>query len=409
MILASQWYSSGTFWAAAGTIAVLVTGAAATVVALWLANPVRRLECVMSSAPLLQGSAQEMSGSLQITWDGVELKDPHILEVNLISRGRRDISSEDFDQPLEFRVGAKILAVLRTASGPKSSTFRAVAFEDDLLKVGPGLIRRHQSIKFTLLAVGRDPMLSSSAAALRDVDVEVVSTDESHRRWSVKVKLAGCLAATAVTAGLILIGLLIGHNPSSSGTPSTDNQNQTATASLAKASLRTAEADLKSDSQTSQLGGIKTLQGIMKTSPSDQPAAIRALSSFVHARSAAGNNDQPVTAVIQAALNVLRGRNPVNDGSATINLDNTNLTSANLSGINFSNASLVNADFSDADLDGTNLHDANLNYAFVGGANLADVNLDGANLTGASFYQTTMCHGSAPTQPQRGYDCSANG
>lgn len=183
MTLASQWYSSGTFWAAAGTIAVLITGAIATFVALWQANPVRRLECVMSSAPLLQDSAQEMPGRLQITWDGVELQDPHILEVNLISRGRRDIASEDFDQALEFRVGAKILAILRTASGPKSSTFRAVSFEDDLLKVGPGLIRRQQSIKFTLLAVGPEPMLSSSAAALRDVNVEVLSTEQAHLRW----------------------------------------------------------------------------------------------------------------------------------------------------------------------------------------------------------------------------------
>lgn len=99
MVLADPWYNSGTFWAAAGALAVLGTGAVATFVAFWLANPIRRLDCAMSAAPLLKGSAQEMPGSLHITWDGVELKDPHILEVTLTSRGRRDIASEDFDQP----------------------------------------------------------------------------------------------------------------------------------------------------------------------------------------------------------------------------------------------------------------------------------------------------------------------
>lgn len=147
----------------------------------------------------------------------------------------------------------------------------------------------------------------------------------------------------------------------------------------------------------------------MNTTSADQPTGLRALCSFIHAKSVAGNNDQPVTAVVQTALNVLRNRNPANDGSAIINLDNTNLTNANLSGINLSNATLVNTDFSNADLSTASLRDANLNYAFMGGANLAGTNLAGANLTDASFYQTIMCHNSSPTQPQRGYNCSANG
>jgi hypothetical protein len=160
MIMADPWYASGTFWAGAGTIAGVLVGIIAIYVAIVLANPVRRLECGMSAAPLLQGSAQDMPGLLRITWNGIDLEDPQILEVNLVNRGRRDIASEDFDQPLEFRVGVgvRVLAILRTASGPKSTAFRAVAFEDDLLKVGPGLIRQHQSIKFTLLASGQDPM-----------------------------------------------------------------------------------------------------------------------------------------------------------------------------------------------------------------------------------------------------------
>jgi pentapeptide repeat protein len=421
MVLADPWYNSGTFWAAAGAIAVLGTGAVATFVAFWLANPIRRLDCAMSAAPLLKGSAQEMPGSLHITWDGVELKDPHILEVTLTSRGRRDIASEDFDQPLEFRVGATIKAILRTASGPKSSTFRAVSFKDDTLSIGPGLIRRRQSIKFTLLAVGREPMLSSAATALRDVDVEVLSTDSPQRRWALRTKVAVGVAVTAGAAGLVLIGLLIGHQPARAKNPPVANRTPTnASPSAARSTptnaspsaneaLLAAEADLKSGSQSAQSSGITSLQRIMNASPSSQPAAMKALASFIRSKSPAGNNDQPVTAIVQAALNVLRNRSSVSDAGTLITLDNTNLTNASLSGINLSGASLVNTDFSNADLGGANLRHANLNYAFVGDANLDGADLTGANLVSASFYHTLMCRGSVPTQPQRGYNCSASG
>ena len=409
MHLADPWYSSGTFWAAAGAVAVLVTGTIATFVAFILANPVRRLECAMSAAPLLQGSAQEMPGRLQISWEGTELNDPHILEVNLTSRGRRDIASEDFDQPLEFRVGAQILAVLRTASGPNATTFRAVAFEDDLLKVGPGLIRRHQSIKITLLAVGHDPELSSAAAAVRDVDVEVLSTEHFSRRWSPRLKVAAGLAVAAAMAGLVLIGLVIGHNTPPSKTSPNASKNAAPTSASATDSLKAAEIALRSGSRTAQLRGISVLQRIMRTAPADQPAAMQALDKFIQTRSPAGNNDVQVTSIIQTALNVLRSRNPANDHGFIINLSHANLTSADLFGINLNNANLTDSDFDTANLTDASLRDANLNYAFVGGADLTGTDFDDANLKGASFYKTTMCRGPVPTNPQMGYTCSANG
>jgi uncharacterized protein YjbI with pentapeptide repeats len=132
---------------------------------------------------------------------------------------------------------------------------------------------------------------------------------------------------------------------------------------------------------------------------------IQKLAEFIRAKSVAGSNDQPINAVIQSALNVLRNRNPADDGNVEINLSNTNLTNANLSGINLSGATLADIDLSNANLSDANLRGANLNYAFFGGANLAGTTLEGANLTGASFYQTTMCHGARSTQPQRNYDC----
>jgi len=409
MFLADQWYNSGTLWGAAGALAVLATGAVATFVTVWLANPVRRLDCAMSAAPLLKDSAQEMPGKLHITWDGTELKDPHILELTLVSRGRRDIAKEDFDLPLEFRVGSTIKAILRSSAGPSSSTFRAVSFEDDILRVGPALIRRRQSIRITLLAVGPEPELSSAAAALRDVNVEVLTAESLQRHWAPRTKVAASVAVAAGAAGMVLIGLLIGHQPLRSNTAPTAHSTSAGTLASANNSLLTAKVDLKSADQAAQFSGINALQKIMKTSPSVQPAAIQALVNFILSESRAGNDDQPVKTVVQAALNALRNRDPADDDGTTISLANTNLTNADISGMDLSGASLANADFDSADLNGANLSNANLNYAFVGGAALGGADLTGANLTGASFYKTLMCNGSAPIQPQRGYNCKVSG
>jgi uncharacterized protein YjbI with pentapeptide repeats len=426
MTLASGWLSSGTFWTAAGTVAVLVTGTTAIILAVLQANPVRRLECMMSVAPLLQGSAGETPGKLQVTWEGAALQDPHILEITLFNRGRRDIPGEDFDQPLEFRVGASILAILRAASG-SSAAFRAVGFDGDILKVGPGLIRRRQSIKVTLMAVGSDPVLTSSAAAVRDVDVEVLQSAPSDHPRPARVRLVAGVGVVALMAGLVLVGLVIGHGlsrsnnvsagegkspasvASTTATPTTAAPTTAAIPASTSASLRMAEADLSSSSEAVQLNGISILRRLMQSSSAVQPDAVTALDGFMRMKSPAGNNDQPVTQAIQAAVSALLSRNLVYDQGVVIDLSNTNFTNANLAGINLVNAQLVNTDFSGANLNGADLQGADLNYAYVGGATLVGTNFNDANLSGASFYQTAMCGGTNPTEQQREYNCSANG
>jgi hypothetical protein len=63
--------------------------------------------------------------------------------------------------------------------------------------VGPGLIRRRQPLKLTLLAVGLEPTLTSSATALRNVDVEVLSS-ESQRRHAILMGLAFLIICLAI-------------------------------------------------------------------------------------------------------------------------------------------------------------------------------------------------------------------
>ena len=394
MLLASQFYSSGTFWAASGTIAAVAIGITSILV-IWLqGNPIRSLRYGMSTAPLLQEAAQSMPGKLQATYDGKPVREPHILEVTLSSRGRQDIASGDFDgQPLDFKVGAQILALLRTTCSPETGTFSAVGFTDDTLKVGPGNIGRRQTIKFTLLADGPRPELSSPATTLRNVRFEKLSVEPmGHRRASralVAIGVTGAAALVAVIA--LLVALLL--RPTG---PILSSKNQ---------SLQSAIADLSSSNANMQTSGISALQNTIDKIPGDQPAAINALCMFIRKRSPASDQDGPVTAEVQNALNVLKSRNPSYDGNTVINLAHADLTNANLSSIDLANAYLVDADFTDADLSKANLQGADLSDAYLGGAILGGLNVTRADLSGASFYLTSFCSGSKPTQPAEAYSC----
>jgi hypothetical protein len=405
MALAAQWYSSGTFWTATGAIAVLISGTIAAYLAIRQEQS-RRLNYMISVAPLLRENAKDMPGDLRITWHGDDVQNAYVIGITLFNPGRRDISRDDFEEELEFRVkNAEILGVLRTDSGPNSSPFKAEATADKLT-VGRGLIHRHEFVKVTLLATGQDPKVTCSAAAVRDTIVRAVSSEAPERHWSPKVKVTAGLAAGAAMAGLIFIGLVIGH---ASTTPPAASHSRGADSSQAPALLRKAELDLTSGSHATQLGGISLAARIMGTWPAEQPAAVEALAKFIRQKSPAGRNDRPIAATIQAALNVLRSRKQANDHDAVIDLSSTNLSDADMSGINLNGATLVNTDLTNANLANASLQNANLNYAFVGGANLAGTNLAGANLVGASFYRTIWCHGSQPAKPQRDYNCSASG
>lgn len=414
MTLADSWYTSATLWTAGGTVVVLISGVIATYLTLRNEQSLR-LDCMIAVTPLLPEDAQGAPGRLKITWDGQEQDDAHLVRITLVNRGRKDIGKEHFEQELVFKADTTILAVLRTAVGPNSARFEPETSADHELRVGPGLIHRHESVEITMLIAGGDPKVTCSAYPVRDTNFRLVTPEHPGRRWSVKVKIAGSLTAAAATAGLVLVGILIGHaspqvtpghvSAGSSPTPSSSPAPPTAVAALHRA-----ETDLKSSSQATQLTGISLIQNVMDSWPAEQGAALESLAGFIHQNSPTkGGNDQPVTTKIQQALNVLVKRNPDNDNGAVLDFTDTNLTNANLAGINLDNATLTGTDFTNANLSGASLRDANLNYAFVGGANLSNASFTGANLTNASFYDTILCQGSTPTQREREYNCSATG
>src|SRR5690349_8100729 len=95
----SHWYTSGTFWAAAGFFAVVLFGVL-TVFITYVVGTVRRQITyrLTSNVPLLRQAQSVTRADIQVRLRGMELQNPRVVSVNLTARGRRDIRSSDFDQ-----------------------------------------------------------------------------------------------------------------------------------------------------------------------------------------------------------------------------------------------------------------------------------------------------------------------
>ncbi|HEV2375292.1 MAG TPA: hypothetical protein VGS19_24430 [Streptosporangiaceae bacterium] len=187
MDVASAWYSSGTFWAGAGVVVAALAAAAVVWVTLTVGFPRRRLHYgLRAAAPLLSAPAG-MRSDLELRLRGTLLKDPYVLSVELVSRGRRDISNEAYNdrQPLELDTGCPIVEILQVTSEPEPLPPPLITADGTGLKIGPSLIGKRHHITINLLADGGAPHLSCRSPL---IDVQVRQRYEegppfSRRPW----------------------------------------------------------------------------------------------------------------------------------------------------------------------------------------------------------------------------------
>jgi hypothetical protein len=135
-----------------------------------------------------------------------------------------------------------------------------------------------------------------------------------------------------------------------------------------------------------RLGGIYSLERIMRDSPKeDQPAVTAVLANFIRIHSTAPELGKPVPELtdapsvspdVQAAFTALGQRNPVFDRAE----DALNLKRAGLAGVELIDANLAGADLSGADL----------RYAYLPGADLADANLNDTLLVGINLERANL-------------------
>jgi hypothetical protein len=141
---------------------------------------------------------------------------------------------------------------------------------------------------------------------------------------------------------------------------------------------------LASEQITVRLGGIYSLERIVRDSPADHWIVIEVLTTFIKEKSVMSVRTEHkgielIERDVQAVLNVLNRRDRNND-KGKIDLSDANLRSANFGGFNFAGSDLQRA----------NLCEANLSYANLSYANLHEANLSGTNCCGALLEMTDL-------------------
>src|ERR1019366_7292766 len=203
MDVAGGWYTSGTFWASAGVVVAVLAAVAVVWVTLTAGFPRRRLYFGLRAAAPLLAAPAGIRGGLELRHRGAGLADPRVVTVELVSRGRKDIPSEAYDdrQPLVLDVGARIVEVLQVTSGPGILPVPRITPDGAALKIGPGLIGRRQEITINILTDGGQPSLACRSPL---IDVQVRQRTEGSPQqwpwWAVAVAAWTVAVAVAVAA-----------------------------------------------------------------------------------------------------------------------------------------------------------------------------------------------------------------
>src|SRR6266851_2894237 len=172
MDIAGVWYASGTFWAGAGVVVTALTAVAVVWVTLTAGFPRRRLYYGLRAAAPLLAAPDGVRSDLKLLHRGTPLADPYVLTIKLVSRGRKDIPSDAYDdhQPLELDVGSRIVEILQVISEPANLPQPQIADEGTRLRIGPALLGRHHEITINVLTDGGQPSLSCRSPL---IDVQV--------------------------------------------------------------------------------------------------------------------------------------------------------------------------------------------------------------------------------------------
>ncbi|MFF7551242.1 pentapeptide repeat-containing protein [Streptomyces canus] len=153
---------------------------------------------------------------------------------------------------------------------------------------------------------------------------------------------------------------------------------------------------LGSDRTVERLGGIYSLERIMRDSSKDHLTVVEVLAAFIrehasapdHALQPDGSYPRP-TEYVQAALTVLGRRpqrvEPFRIDLRFINLRGADLKAARLERVRLAGANLERADLTEAHLEEAWMQETRLEGAWLNRAHLQDANLRAADLRGASL------------------------
>ena len=140
--------------------------------------------------------------------------DLRALTIELISRGRKDIPSDTYNdgQPLHLDVGAHVVEVLQVTSEPPTLPHPCVSAEETSLKIGPSLIGRRHRITLTVLTDGGPPSLTCKSSLI-DVQVRRRADEQALQDAVVPWVMPWLVVLLALLGGALLFAVLAGAWP----------------------------------------------------------------------------------------------------------------------------------------------------------------------------------------------------
>jgi hypothetical protein len=150
---------------------------------------------VSSDTPLITGR-QAFSEELKVTYGVLELKSPRVVNLQFVSRGRRDISPEAFNgKPVCLDLGTHIVECVKVTTSPSDRPDPEWTLEDSKLLIEPSLFGMRQKTVFSLLVDGESPRIVPPKQSMLDVRIE--RGDEERRM------LVGPYIVTAVVLAML--------------------------------------------------------------------------------------------------------------------------------------------------------------------------------------------------------------
>jgi len=195
----------------AAVVATLLAGIVAAWAAYAVGVPRRKLLFALTLAAPVLPTGQSEASELVLQHHGTILAHPHVLKIQLLGSGSRDIPSQAFDsgKPIEIDVAIPIIAVLQVTSEPNTLIVPKTEFKGTTLKIGPSLIGKNQKVVFTLLADGARPRLTCQAA-LENVVIKP--------RQLVKMPAAEVMVTAAIAGVMAGVAIACGISSATSGT-----------------------------------------------------------------------------------------------------------------------------------------------------------------------------------------------
>jgi hypothetical protein len=191
------------------TLLVAVATLAAPFLQQFIARSRRRLDYSLDGATQILNAPSGVSSGLRVVCGDQVLENPYLYELRVVFLGRKEISTNAFDQgrPIRLRLGVPIVALLETQFTPDRLPRPKVRAVSDAIEVGPDLIRPRLEMRCAVLAEG----------AGADLQCENPVLGFNERRVEHQDHGVGMLQRTLgiVVASLVIVWIV--SNPAASG------------------------------------------------------------------------------------------------------------------------------------------------------------------------------------------------